>query len=104
MTTQQPDALRLADELNGLCIAEFAWPLLNEAAAELRRLHDVLGKAHALNRIRSQRITELERVNAQLLEACETLAGLPGTEEWLATLRLAVEQARAAIAAAKEMK
>ena len=34
-----------------------------------------------------------------LLEACNTLVALPGTEDWAATLRLAVEQARAAIKA-----
>ncbi len=36
-----------------------------------------------------------------LLEACKTLVGLPNTEDWLARLRLAVEQARAAIAKAE---
>lgn len=34
-----PEALRLADKLNGLCVAEFAWPTLNEAALRLRRYH-----------------------------------------------------------------
>lgn len=34
--------------------------LIAEAAAELRRLHDQLGKATALARVRRQRITQLE--------------------------------------------
>ena len=32
-------AEELADKLNSLCVAEFAWPHLNDAAEELRRLH-----------------------------------------------------------------
>jgi hypothetical protein len=32
-------ALELADKLNGLCVAEFAWPHLNDAANTLRRQH-----------------------------------------------------------------
>lgn len=50
----------------------------------------------------------LEEVTAQrdaLLEACQTLVNLP--EDWIATLRLlrvAVEQARAAIKAVEEGK
>lgn len=32
-------AEELADKLNSLCVAEFAWPYLNDAATELRRLH-----------------------------------------------------------------
>lgn len=35
----KPVALRLADMLNSLCVAEFAWPYLNDAATELRLLH-----------------------------------------------------------------
>ena len=31
-------AFELADKLNSLCVAEFAWPYLNDAATELRRL------------------------------------------------------------------
>jgi len=31
-------AKELADKLNSLCVAEFAWPYLNDAATELRRL------------------------------------------------------------------
>jgi hypothetical protein len=41
------EALLLADECQ-------------KSAAELRRLHDLLGKANALSRIRAKRIAELE--------------------------------------------
>lgn len=34
--------------------------LIAEAAAELRKLHDLLSKANALSRIRQRRITQLE--------------------------------------------
>jgi hypothetical protein len=47
-----PEALRLAD-----AIAERNEPDFQDAAAELRRLHDLLGKAHALNRIRAERMS-----------------------------------------------
>jgi hypothetical protein len=44
-----PEALRLADLLE-----TDGWP---DAATELRRLHDLLGKANALNRIRAERMS-----------------------------------------------
>lgn len=34
----------------------------------------------------------------EMLAACQTLVGLPGTEDWLETLRKAVQEARNAIA------
>ena len=40
-------------------------PLDDVAAAELRRLHDLLGKSNALCRIRAERIKELERKLAE---------------------------------------
>jgi hypothetical protein len=46
-------------------------------------------------------VDTLRAVNQELLEACQTLVGLPNTEDWIATLRLAVDQARAAIAKAE---
>lgn len=66
MTEQtQPEALRVADKLNSLCVAEFAWETLNHAAILLRR-------HHALNReLANQlsgakdRIAELEAQLAQ---------------------------------------
>lgn len=41
---EMPEALRLADKLDSLCVAEFAWPTLRAASSELRRLH-ALGAA-----------------------------------------------------------
>lgn len=68
MNNEQPEALRLADDLERNALPTY---IVEEAAAELRRLHDLLGKANALNRIRAARIKELEGVNAMLLEALE---------------------------------
>lgn len=62
--SKQPEALRLADLLDQDRPAH-----AHEAAAELRRLHDLLGKANALNRIRSERIAALEQAGRQALEA-----------------------------------
>jgi hypothetical protein len=62
----QPEALRLADELE-----KDRWHITGvtaqEASEELRRLHDLLGKANALCRIRCDRIEKLEAmmVNAE---------------------------------------
>jgi hypothetical protein len=108
----QPVALRLADELNGLCVAEFAWPRLNEAAAELRRLHALCAEwekkaatwlaspeaAQRLNGYRelAQRLNAAEQVNAQLLEALEQIIDLPEDS------RIHYKVARRAIASAKE--
>ena len=69
--TKQPEALRLANAIEGL--ATKAWTR-EEVAAELRRLHariaeleqevahtdSLLGKANALARIRAHRIAELK--------------------------------------------
>lgn len=79
MTDQQPEALRLADELHdwGVTYAgNFGMQrMLTGAAAEMRRLHSV---------------------NAQLLEALERLLNAKTNWKW------AEANARAAIAAAKE--
>jgi hypothetical protein len=57
----QPEALRLADELE-----KDRWQITgvtaHEASEELRRLHALLGKANALCRIRLDRIEKLEAV------------------------------------------
>lgn len=50
------EALRLADAM------EYDLDWCDEAAAELRRMHDLLGKANALCRIRAE---EIERLKAQ---------------------------------------
>jgi hypothetical protein len=75
--TQQPEALRLADALT-----EKEYPPRRAAAVELRRLH---------------------AVNAQLLEALESLAAADfGAGEWTESAEQAALKARAAITAAKE--
>ena len=87
--TEQPEALRLAEWLEG---SDKATDEL--AAAELRRLYQLAQEQH----------TEIYGLRLQvrnLMEACETLAGLPDTDDWVVTLNLAVRQARAAIAVAK---
>jgi hypothetical protein len=67
MTDKQPEALRLADELEAM----FGHTEIDDrVSAELRRLHDLLGKATALNRIRLERVKELERALADEREAC----------------------------------
>jgi hypothetical protein len=88
--SKQPDTLKLAQECE-----ESAEMWAHEidtrvkAAAELRRLHDLLGKANALARIRHQRINQLEtavnnlnkvrgRYNTQIAAAeLFALCGLP---------------------------
>ena len=52
----KPEALQLADAM------EYDLDWCDEAAAELRRMHDLLGKANALCRIRAE---EIERLKAQ---------------------------------------
>jgi len=65
MTAEQPLALKLADALDKWA-KDYAptehWDAMGvNAAAELRRLHDLLGKANALAHIRAERIEELEQ-------------------------------------------
>lgn len=102
--TQQTKAQRIADELDAgenFYAESSLWfdrklaQATEEAATELRRLHDLLGKANALCRIRAERIKELEGINAQLLEALENIAS---TTHELRT----VHMAEAAIAAASD--
>lgn len=71
MNTEQPLALKLADAIEA--VARNAWDEgssryeeLMIQATELRRLHDMLGKANALARIRGDRIAELEAEVEQL--------------------------------------
>lgn len=54
------NTLDLALELDAVPENGADQDLIAEAAMELRRLHDQLGKANALARIRKQRITQLE--------------------------------------------
>lgn len=62
-------ATELADKLNSLCVAEFAWPHLNDAATELRRL----------DRVNAELVNEL-----QWLRAYITRYDPPGLENHLA--------------------
>jgi len=110
------EALRLADKLNSLCVAEFAWPHLNDAATELRRLAGVeagmqgvrdsydracktvaLMHAAAVGEMRGPTIgvvEDVEAVRAELQQAREERTALLATEqnlmEELAALRAAV--------------
>lgn len=115
--TTQPTALRLAAV--PICDRSIGWQA--DATAELRRLHQQevalntwLDKTswvqetarpselgmHRADAMQA-RMLKTEAQRDALLEACKTLMGLPGTEDWAATLRLAVERARAAIAKAE---
>ena len=101
MTTQQTEALRLAELLEW----DNTHDLRVQAAAELRRLHDLLGKANALCRICAKRITVLETANAELLEAlkqCDEAMTWELGGEPLDNLMIAARKAaRAAIAKAE---
>jgi hypothetical protein len=59
---EQPEALRLANLLE-----TDGWP---DAAAELRRLHELNEGLRDQNTELDKKLAELERVNAQLLETC----------------------------------
>jgi hypothetical protein len=97
MTTQQPEALRLADYLD-----ETKWQfpvavLHEQAAAELRRLHELNEELLAREKrwsdiadVEVARCDKLQAINAQLLEALEDYAQYGMSQK-----------ARAAIAAAK---
>ncbi len=95
--TEQPDALRLAQILTGPD-GLASWHR-EDAAAELRRLHEAHDWQYKMAGDRLRRIEKLERVNAQLLEALEywlpdaTMVGTPHIGEW--------QRHTAAIAAAK---
>ena len=91
--TQQPEALRLANELESY----IGRPVCNEAAAELRRLHDLcaewekkaatwLASPEAAKRLDgyrelAQRVNTLETALGQAMEALEWLTvAEPGDE------------------------
>lgn len=73
MSTQhtQPEALRLADELS---VGDFDFTTNNEAAAELRRLHELNGELlDALERIASFTMSQFMGPHDMALE-CVTVA------------------------------
>ena len=91
--TKKPEALRLAERLDDFAAAsmfDFYEEELNAVAAELRRLHAENAGLLEQNTMLDAKLAELERVNAQLLEALEQVADA-----------MPFPVARAAIAAAK---
>jgi hypothetical protein len=73
--TTQPEALKLADELD-------MWTKGEPAAAELRRLHEAHDWQHRMAGDRLRRIEKLEAVNQELLAALEKLARLGNGEHY----------------------
>ena len=65
--TDQPEALRLADELE-------MWTLGELAAAELRRLHEAHDWQYKMAGDRLRRIEKLEAVNQELLWSLKAAA------------------------------
>ena len=92
--TKQPTALRLADLMDAMDYDD-----TKAAAAELRRLHELNEGLRDQNTQLDKKLAELERVNAQLLEALEFMVEVcPAIDP---TGGEAHDRARAAIAAAK---
>jgi hypothetical protein len=94
--TQQTQAQRLADEL------ERRFPKSGkQAAAELRRLEEILALRHAAGIRYAAQINQLESVNAQLLEALRDMVNTltDGPDE--SDIARVFSVARAAIKAAK---
>lgn len=107
----QPKALFLADviesDLKSAAHHDDAAAELRRLSAEnesLRQIVNDFPPVEAELREVSDRAHRLEAQRDALLEVCKTLVALPGTEDWAATLRLAVEQARAAIKAVEGEK
>jgi cell division septum initiation protein DivIVA len=73
MTTQQPEALRLADRLDLYATGDAHQQDIEQAAAELRRLHAENASLRDQNTELDEKLAELERINAQLLEALELI-------------------------------
>lgn len=90
-------AEELANRLNGLCVAEFAWPYLNDAAKELRRLSVESEMRRVLAEDSMQKLRALEANRQMLVEALESCAkgfelfGMPFLAE---EVRTAIEQAK----------
>lgn len=73
-------AEELADKLNSLCVAEFAWPHLNDAATELRRLSVESEMRRALAQDSMQKLRALDASHQRLLGALEQAKN--DLEEW----------------------
>ena len=89
--SKQPEALRLADALE----SDPSDITGHKAASELRRLHDLLGKANALARIRAERIDELLSALRQAMPLLQELSEADGYAS--TTSHRAFESARLAI-------
>jgi hypothetical protein len=75
--SDKPKALVLAEKLeHQVHRGSYDWervePMMLKAAAELRRLHDLLGKANALCRIRQTKIESDEALLRQALDRLDT--------------------------------
>lgn len=101
-------ALELADKINSLCVAEFAWPYLDAAATELRRLHAESEMRRNLAQDAMQANKRLAEVNAELVAALENMiaASLPDETYGHCTsdIENAAYFARGALAKAKEQQ
>ncbi len=87
----QPTALQLAD-----WAASYNTTMHNKTAAELRRLHDLLGTANALCRIRAAEIERLNAEKAELLETLRRIATVNAMDyEYQAWARAAIAKAEA---------
>lgn len=73
-------ATELADKLNSLCVAEFAWTYLNDAATELRRLTVESEMRRALAEEAMQDNNRLYRVNAELATALQRISDMRDRE------------------------
>ena len=69
--TDQPEALRLADRLEGRWALH---PEMQEAAAELRRLHEAHDWQYLMARERLRRVEKLEAQRDALLEALHRIS------------------------------
>ena len=108
----QPKALALADKLNSLCVAEFAWATLNDAANELRLLHAESEMRRLALHDEMKKADRLHALNAQMLEALEAYIGADRQDQYavvgydvdghpVSAPGMARIKARAAIKAAK---
>ena len=98
--TEKTEALRLADRLEGRWALH---PEMQEAAAELRRLHEAHDWQYRMAGERLRRVEKLEAQRDALLEALKDIAGTDPVDAALDPQR-AVRIARAAIAAVEGEK
>ena len=86
MTDKQPEALRLADFLEAVEVGAHTTRRLDEAAAELRRLHQSEREAWRYADELEQERKRLSEINAELVEALEyVIKGVPST--WVGVVK-----------------